>query len=225
MQLLNYLLNRIAKWKQKSNKFMRTFFIAKKKKRIAKTGDTKVPSVVCNNCNGAMVLHEFGLPFNSPFVNLWIPPSDYIYLLQHLKELISKEIIDVSDKYPNIHYPIGELGGKVTLYFMHYKTFSEAIETWKRRTARMDFNNLRIILVERDGTTIEHLRQFDQLPYPHKVSLTHSAHYELKSCFALKGCTDKEKKQLAFPYEFSGWFGRKYYDQFNWVQFLFGNKK
>ena len=76
MQLLNYLLNKIARWKQKSNKFMRTFFIAKKKKRIAKTGDTKVPSVVCNNCNGAMVLHEFGLPFNSPFVNLWIPPSD-----------------------------------------------------------------------------------------------------------------------------------------------------
>lgn len=31
-------------------------------------------SIFCNNCIGAFVAHYFKLPFNSPTVNLMIPP-------------------------------------------------------------------------------------------------------------------------------------------------------
>ena len=35
-------------------------------------------SIFCNNCIGAFVAHDLGLPFNSPMVNLMIPPADFI---------------------------------------------------------------------------------------------------------------------------------------------------
>lgn len=38
-------------------------------------------SIFCNNCIGAFVAHDFRLPFNSPTVNLMIPPSDFIEYL------------------------------------------------------------------------------------------------------------------------------------------------
>ncbi len=39
-------------------------------------------SVISNNCLGGMVLHDRGLRFNSPTVNLWIPAHDYVRMLQ-----------------------------------------------------------------------------------------------------------------------------------------------
>jgi uncharacterized protein (DUF1919 family) len=35
-------------------------------------------SILCNNCVGAVIIHELGLQFRSPFVNLWLYPKDYI---------------------------------------------------------------------------------------------------------------------------------------------------
>ena len=37
-------------------------------------------SLLCNNCVGAMVLHDFGLRFNSPTVNLYLIPPPIIYV-------------------------------------------------------------------------------------------------------------------------------------------------
>lgn len=39
-------------------------------------------SLLCNNCVGAMVLHDLGLRFNSPTVNLYLtPPRLYTFPL------------------------------------------------------------------------------------------------------------------------------------------------
>ena len=53
-------------------------------------------SLLCNNCVGAMVLHDFGLRFNSPTVNLYLTPPDYIRFLCDLETNLTSDIKDVS---------------------------------------------------------------------------------------------------------------------------------
>lgn len=201
----------------RSNIFFRERIVRNYKRRLNNKED-KCFSLICNNCTGAVILHEFGVAFNSPFVNLWIPPNHYLYLLSHLKELLNADIKDVtSDNHSS--YPVGLLGGKVILNFQHYKTFDEATEAWKRRASRVNFDNIKIIFVERDGTTLNDLKLFDSLPYKHKIVLTHDIQPSVKCSFHIKGCTTDD--QLGMIMDFTGWFGRKYYDQYNWFDFLF----
>ena len=40
-----------------------------------------------------MILHDLGLRFNSPFVNLWISPSDFIKMLGRLNYYMSCELV------------------------------------------------------------------------------------------------------------------------------------
>lgn len=48
-------------------------------------------SLIANNCNGGFILHDLGLKFRSPFVNLYINPDDYIYILQNLPDIMNSE--------------------------------------------------------------------------------------------------------------------------------------
>lgn len=50
-------------------------------------------SLISSNCNGGMILHDLGLRFNSPFVNLWISPSDFIKMLGRLNYYMSCELV------------------------------------------------------------------------------------------------------------------------------------
>ena len=104
--------------KARLNSSIRVFILREIRKRINTS-----PSVVCNNCTGAMVLHEYGLQFCSPFVNLWIPPKDYLYLLHHLKDLVMADFEDITGENLQYGYPVGLLGGKVHVHFMHYHSF------------------------------------------------------------------------------------------------------
>lgn len=211
-------LSKIVKYcRYRTNIFFRKRIVRDYKRRLT-SGEDKCFSLICNNCTGAVILHDFGVAFNSPFVNLWIPPNHFLYLLSHLEELLYADIKDVTlDNYSN--YPVGLLGGKVKLYFQHYKNFDEAAEAWKRRASRVNFANIKIIFVERDGTTLNDLKLFDTLPYKHKIVLTHDMQSSVKCSFHIKDCTIDN--QLGMIMDFSGWFGKKYYDQYNWYDFLF----
>lgn len=41
-------------------------------------------SVISSNCTGAVMLHDLNQPFNSPFVNLYLTPTDFVRYLQHI---------------------------------------------------------------------------------------------------------------------------------------------
>lgn len=53
---------------------------AKNRSRLINTE----PTVFASNCNGGVMLHDLGLQFRSPTVNLYIRPKDYIRFLQNL---------------------------------------------------------------------------------------------------------------------------------------------
>lgn len=82
------------------------------KNRIREIQDVKIDedvSVFSSNCTGSLYLHEHHMRFNSPFVNLWIRPAEYITLLSDLDRYLNSEMEFIFDE--NVTYPVGLLGG------------------------------------------------------------------------------------------------------------------
>lgn len=70
-------------------------------------------SLISNNCLAGCILHDFGLRFDTPTINLFIPFPDYIKFLSDLKGFVNKEIVDITN---GSNYPIGLLGGGKYIY-------------------------------------------------------------------------------------------------------------
>lgn len=168
-------------------------------------------SLIASNCNGALILHDLGVRFNSPFVNLWIKPKDYIKLLKNFDQYMSEYLIEA--KEDKIEYPVGKLND-VTLYFQHYDSFIQAKEKWDERKKRIDKNNLFVMFTDRDGCSYEDLLEFDSLPY-NKVVFTNTPYSEIKSSFCIKGFENFDS--VGHCYEKMPGKQIKYYDQFDYV--------
>ena len=171
-------------------------------------------SVISSNCNGALMLHDLAQPFNSPFVNLYLEPADFVKYLQHLAHYNQQELHFIQNERP---YPVGLLGD-IKIYFMHYHSEQEAKAKWEQRLARLKTDNLFVIMTDRDGCTYQDLQAFDQLPYANKVVFTHKAYPELASAYYIRGFEQRGNVGDLFAY--SGWCGKKYYDQFDFVNWF-----
>lgn len=66
-------------------------------------------------------------------------------------------------------YPIGLLGGKVEIQFLHYYTEKEAADKWSRRAARVNMSNLLVIGMDQNLCTEKTMIAFDKLPFDRKV--------------------------------------------------------
>lgn len=175
-------------------------------------------SMVANNCNGAFICHDLGLRYHSPFVNLWMLPGDYLKLLKDLEGYLNSELTFTEEA--GIEYPVGVLRD-VKIYFQHYKSEEEAREKWKQRLARMNYDNLFVLLTESDGCTYEMLQEFDKLPYCNKAALVHKPYPELKSAFHLTGYEDRGSVGECYHYK-GPYTGEKIYDAFDYVSWLNG---
>lgn len=172
-------------------------------------------SIFCNNCIGAFVAHDFKLPFNSPTVNLMIPPHDFIEYINKLEYYRGESIEAIESEY---EWPVVLLGGKIHIHLIHYKTAEEGIEAWRRREERINTKKMNLILVETDGCTYEDLVRFDNLPYQNKVALTHIPYPQISCAFCIKGY--KHKNGVTDSYRFHKILPLRIYDQFNWQSFL-----
>lgn len=172
-------------------------------------------SIFCNNCIGAFVAHDFGLPFNSPTVNLAIPPADYIEYITRLTAHMGGPWREIeSDKT----WPVALLDDCIRLDLIHYKTSEAGEEAWRRREQRINPKHMCFILVETDGCTYEDLQRFDRLPYPHKVALVHKPYPEIQCAFQIKGY--EEIGAVTDSYRFHKILPLRQYDQFGWLKFL-----
>ena len=172
-------------------------------------------TLICNNCTGAMVLHDSGLRFNTPTVNLFMYPEYYIEYLENLQYYLNTTLEDITN---DSSYPIGLLGKNVRIDFLHYPSFVKALTKWKQRSTRVDLENLYIVLVERDGCTEDILFRFDKLPYKNKVALVHKPYPKIKCAYVMPNCA--EENQLRQIIDYKGHLGNRYYDLFNWTNFL-----
>ena len=202
--------------RNKINKYVRPLINKRNQNRL-KNHDF---SLIASNCNGAFILHDLGMRYNSPFVNLWIKPADFIKMLSDLKYYMSMELTFLKDSC--VDYPVGLLKD-VQIYFQHYSSEQEAKQKWDARKARINYENLFILFTNRDGCTLDDLMQFDKLPYSNKVVFINKPNFKLKSAVHIKGFENNKTVGNCFDFEPKR-IGKKYYDQFDYVRWFNSNE-
>jgi uncharacterized protein (DUF1919 family) len=111
----------------------------------------------------------------SPTINLWISQKDFIKFVLDLKGYLAEELVFIESQYD---YPVALLRD-IKVYFAHYKTVEDAQSAWNRRKVRVNFDNLYIIMYDRDGITREDLLKIRDLPCKSRIVLSeHIRDYE-----------------------------------------------
>ena len=196
---------------------MITEFIKKIRLRLLSCKNkNKTFTIFSSNCIGGVIASELHVQFNTPFVNLWLYPDDYIKFLKEPKKYLNYKLYFCKEK--GIDYPIGILKD-IKIYFYHYNDETEALKAWDRRKKRINFDNLYIIFTDRDGCTYKNLKEFDNLPYNNKVVFTNKKYPEFKSAYYISGFEDE--KQVGNLVETEGKIIKKHiYERFNYVKWL-----
>lgn len=162
-------------------------------------------TIISNNCWGTFIYKKFGLPYQSPFINLLIFAPDYIELLENFSpEILSKiSFIEHSDSKHkdeminlNIYgenYPIGILNNKYELHFLHYQSKEDAQDKWLKRLKRMNFDKL--IFKFSDGDKFEEnmAKRFDCLKFKNKICFTAKEFKDLKSVVNIDKFKDQDR--------------------------------
>lgn len=203
----------------KISKYYRSFLRRKLNAENRKNLTNENFTILCNNCVGGVILHELGERFNSPTVNLFFSAEDYLKFLKKLDYYLEQPLVEIeSDK----DYPVAKLDD-ITIYFMHYLSFDEAKTTWKKRVARINRNNLYVIFVQQNGCTEQILREFDDLPYKHKLALTAKPMPEIQCSYCISNTMQRNGDVIDLCMYEGKLTGKRWIDEYNYVGFL--NKK
>lgn len=117
-------------------------------------------SIICSNCAGGVISHRLGMEFRSPTVNLWLKQRDFLKMAADLKTYMSYELEFVDSEYD---YPVAKLND-VLIYFNHAKSAAEAAADWNRRKNRINYQNLFLLMYDRENLTLEELREIEKIP-------------------------------------------------------------
>jgi len=155
-------------------------------------------TIISNNCWGTFIYKKYGLPYHSPFINMYIFAPDYIELLENFSPSILDNItfIQHSDsKYKefltyrnkeNVNYPIGLLNNKYEVHFLHYTSNVEAKEKWEKRLKRINYNKLIFKFSDANQFKDEMASRFDKLKFKNKLCFTAKEYKKLKSTIPLQ---------------------------------------
>ncbi len=189
----------------------RSRLFANRKKQL-KNDDFTILSC---NCIAGVVYHDFGLPFRTPIVNLFLTCEDFIRFCEDPKHYLSAEFLPYTGEIRK-KYPLADLDG-LTLHLVHYSTFDSAKEAWERRKQRVNFGHIFLVGTNRNGFNEALSNRFDKLPYP-KVLFVHREddnpnHYYIKGF--------ENDNQVGNILDRDGLLsGKRVMDQFDWVKFL-----
>ena len=63
------------------------------KNRYRKKLKNKDFTIISSNCNGAVITSDLGIRFNSPTVNLFFYPDDYLKFVSNIKFYVEQELV------------------------------------------------------------------------------------------------------------------------------------
>ena len=173
-------------------------------------------TIISANCIGGVIYHNLGLRFDSPTINLWIRPQDFIEFNQNLKFYLTQANLTECNDH-SVKYPVGLLGGEIHIYFQHYKSFEEARNKWEARKKRVHFDNIYIIMTDRDGITKDVFENFKKLKCQNKIILT-GVNYNYPYTYNIRNCNENGHLGDVFKPNFIT--GRTKLDDFDYVSFL-----
>ena len=110
-------------------------------------------TIISNNCLGAYTYKMLGLEYTSPFIWSQTFLSDILKIVQDLSQLDFQNIrlTDANNEYIPDHRSKGsyavQLENGAKSYFIHYKDKQDTEDKWRRRSNRIDKNDIVIYLM------------------------------------------------------------------------------
>ena len=98
-------------------------------------------TILSSNCLGGCIAHDLNLRFNSPTINLWMTPKDFIRFCSDLRTYTQSELQFIELEGFREGHPVAKLNN-ITIYFQHYHTEEEARTKWRERCKRINFDNI-----------------------------------------------------------------------------------
>ena len=144
-------------------------------------------SFLVPNCLGGILLHDLGLRFLSPTVNLMMRQDDFLSFVTNLDAYLSEQLSFL--KRPEGECPRAFLSPaglpQILIHFTHYKTEQDASQKWYERAKRLNKDNLFILIEERDGIGRKELEAFGTLKARGIVAFTCNEYPDLPYCVYL----------------------------------------
>ena len=211
----------------KINRFLRFHYVTPKMKNNLKNKDF---SLLCNNCIGGMIYHDFGLQFKSPTINLFYHSLDFLDFIEYYDSYIDSPLVQISNprydpEAPD--YPVALLKSTngnhkdLEINFLHYKSFEDAKKSWETRKRRINTNNLFIIVTIAGLPYDEELyMRCENLPCKNKVFFVNHPVDSTKypHFFYVKGF--EKQTGLGNIMTYMNLNGQRYYDQFDFVKWF-----
>ncbi|WP_255563855.1 DUF1919 domain-containing protein [Prevotella sp. Rep29] len=189
----------------------------KRKRRKLKN---KTFTIITDNCMAGLLCNDLDVDFNTPFLNGGMGTLDFVKLLKNFDYYMNEPLEFVTD--PIYKCPIAKIND-IKYCFAHYKSEKQAQSFWRIGKKRMVQKNMFYILTEKDDCTIELMREFDALPYRNKVILTHKPYPDIKCAYYIRGFEEYGHCLVVSDYVKGQFFGRRYYDDFDFVKWFNDN--
>lgn len=164
-------------------------------RRLRERWRRDTPSVICNNCFGGVFFHHLGCRFESPFINLFLVPEDFVKLVANWDKAVTAGLGNVSEvKNSGMPYPVGvidSVGARV--YFNHDTDFDVALDKWRERVARIRPEKTIFMFTAAKGDA-KVLKDFDSIDNPRKIAFASEKCKDLglKSLKIVKGWNDDD---------------------------------
>lgn len=204
------------------------FFLRHKKFRRTKVKNEDV-TILCNCCIGGTMYNDLGLKFLSPTINLFFGHHGFIDFVNHLDEYIDGNItnterFDINER--KAHSPICILKKDnlpdVEIHFLHYDTFDEAEKKWHERYKRINHNKIFLVIEAMDDHEHQLIDEYVKLPFP-KIIFTDLKSEPEKSIMHMSFYDKYDKKKKSVT-GFINIFGKRGYDEFDFVNTIFNRE-
>lgn len=139
------------------------------RRRVRRDLHGRTASIISSNCVGGRVSVLAGDPYRSPTAGLLFEPDSFFEFVGDLPGYLTAEVVEDPVESRRLGYPVGRIG-PVTVEFMHYATFADAVAAWRSRAERVDLDDVVVVFVD-DGAPANAAR-FAAIPYDRKVMLT-----------------------------------------------------
>lgn len=106
-------------------------------------------TIFCSACLGGIIYYRLGLKFLTPTMSMFFDEKDFIKFINNPKHYVNDCKLDFIE-FDN--YPIAMLDD-IKLHFNHAKTIEEATRNWNVRSERINWDNIYVIMFDRDGIT------------------------------------------------------------------------
>lgn len=157
-----------------------------------------------------MLCHDYGLPLDSPTVNLIIEGKDFIKFCSNLSHYLLCDLTE-GGKCPEGEYPIAYCDD-IKILGVHYKSFLELKETWNRRKKRVH-QEIVYLMTERQLT--------DESDYLDFISLKGRKLFLSSQEFATKNQNALGLHEFDRMFIFKGLSGHRYLDsEFNFAEWF-----